>query len=258
MPGAAEQAEAAEQHDVERVLRQYEDEGQHRGHHQRAQQCREDDADRRVVVEADPAGGDLVQRIGRRGEQQQQHRRIVHSAARPDHQERAGKADDHRAPAPDADALVQQRHRQRGHDQRREHHVADQHQQRAADLHAGAPGRQEAPPVTRQEHDQHDNEMPGKARPDDLRHRVMRAEQLHRRVHERKHRDAGAHQQDAAQRIVLATDMAEANRLGAQLAAGWAGVAQRKPRIAVAHSPAALAMKPRSLPGRTRRTPIPI
>src|SRR5207237_9977969 len=40
------------------------------------------DADRRSVVEADPAGRDLVKRIGGRGQQQQQHCRIVHAAGR--------------------------------------------------------------------------------------------------------------------------------------------------------------------------------
>ena len=185
----------------------------------RAEQCGEDDAGRGIVVPTDPARADLIQRVGQGRDQQQQHGRVVEPAAWPDHHQRAGKADQHRAPAPPADALVQQRHRQRGDDQRRgepdrrrgrqrhppdchdEHQVARQHQHRAADLHGGPSRPQQCPAILGQEHDQHDDQMPGESRPDDLGDRVMRGQQLHRRVHERKQRCAGAHQCDAAQHI---------------------------------------------------------
>ena len=107
MPGAAEQPEAAEQQEVERALRHHKHKRQHGRHDQGAEQGRKHDAHGRVVVEPDPARRDLIKRIGGRGQQQQQYRRIVQPGAGPDYQQRADKTDDNRAPAPHTDALVQ-------------------------------------------------------------------------------------------------------------------------------------------------------
>ena len=107
MPGAAEQPEAAEQQEVERALRHHKHKRQHGRHDQGAEQGRKHDAHGRVVVEPDPARRDLIERIRRRGQQQQQYRRIMQRGAGPDHEEGAGKADDDGAPTPDADVLVQ-------------------------------------------------------------------------------------------------------------------------------------------------------
>ena len=70
---------------------------------------------------------------------------------------------------------------------------------RAGNLHQRSPRRDQPPPVLRQEHEQHHDQMAGKARPDDLYHRVARVSSFIDRVHQREQRDAGAHQQDAAQ-----------------------------------------------------------
>ena len=68
--------------------------------------------------------------------------------------------------------------------------------------------RSNAPSIFRQEHGQHEDQVAGEARPGDLRCRVVGCEQLHCGIHERKGRDACAHQQDAAQDVRHASERA--------------------------------------------------
>ena len=219
MSGAADQADADEQRQIEQAFRPHKYKGEHQAHDRRAEQRRKNDPGRGPVKRGDPAGGDLIESVAGGRDQQQQDRRIGQFAAGADDQQGAGEPDQHRTPASDADPLAEQRHRHRGDQQRRceadrrrrrqrdppdrhdKDEVADQHQEGAAELDRRPPGREQAPPVARQEHRQHDDQVPGEPRPDDLRDRVVRSQELDRGVHEREHHDAGAHQQDAAQQL---------------------------------------------------------
>ena len=82
-----------------------------------------------------------------------------------------------------------------------EDEVADQHSASTARAEHRAAASPASAGHSAAKYDQHDDQVPGKAGPDDLHDRVVRGQQFDRGVHEREHRDAEAHQRDAAQHV---------------------------------------------------------
>lgn len=82
-----------------------------------------------------------------------------------------------------------------------EDEVADQHSASTARAEHRAAASPASAGHSAAKYDQHDDQVPGKAGPDDLHDRVVRGQQFDCGVHEREHRDAEAHQRDAAQHV---------------------------------------------------------
>ncbi len=184
----------------------------------------------RVIVAAEKARQNRLRRIGqRRAEREGDRERVEFTARRQDYED-AGKADENRAPAADADALAQDQRRHRGHEQRHrerdcddfgERHRRDREviagirakPQQTAQQHQAGAARNPRDGLAQQAEQQREQQQRDEAaHEDDLQHRVAVAEVLDDDVLDREQKQAEGQDQGTAGRVERGYDRFCAHR----------------------------------------------